>query len=279
VSSGSVQTSRDPQVLLQKDENPLFVATRTCILFLQTLFSKADRGFFRWNQDPELTELVIQDEAPIHTEVVEKRPAIVTVRSATAFAGIGLDQLEFLDIKTGTEVHTDLISGNITFNCMSRVKVEAEYLGWQVARHLWIFKHTLMKAMFHKVGEQIQMGAPSPPGALISGDTEAEIVNVPIMMPFHFQWRDTITELDLEVMNDFQVNAQVLMSDVIKPDVTTRLPLRGTAPYAEREILRRGKIQPPSIRGRVLTPVQYPGSQPSDPPISITVKPGGPGEE
>lgn len=278
MTTGSVQTSRFSfEDMINWDENPLFVATRTCIVFLQTLFSYAPKGQFHWSDDDEHSDLVITDDAPVHVEVVEKRPAIVTVRSASAFAGIGLDQLEYMDIKTGAESHTDLISGNLTFNCMSRVKVQAEYLGWQVARHIWIFKHYLMKQGFHKIGEQIQMLSPSPPKALIQGDTESEIVNVAIVVPFHFQWRDIIAEEDLTLMQAVETTMQVHMKDVIRPDTTTRLPLRGTSPYAVREVYG-GKIQPPSIRGKRLEPVQYPGSQPSDPPLSVTVKTGEVGE-
>jgi len=264
--------------MISWDENPLFVATRTCIVFLQSLFSYAPKGQFHWSEDDELSDIIITDDAPIKQEVVEKRPTIVTVRSATAFAGIGLDQLAYLDLKTGAEAHTDLISGNLTFNCMSRVKVQAEYLGWQVARHIWLFKHYLMKQGFHKIGEQIQMLSPSPPKALIQGDTESEIVNVAIIVPFHFQWQDIIAEEDLTVMQAVETNMQVFMKDVIRPDTTTRLPLRGTAPYAVRDVYKSGKIQPPSIRGRRMVPVQYPGSQPSDPPLSFTVKTGEVGE-
>jgi len=277
MTTASVQTTK-LEDLLEWDENPLFVATRTCIIFLQELFTAAPKGSFHWNIDPEVTDIVITDEVPLHSEVVEKRPAIVTVRSAVAFAGIGLDQLEDLDIRTGAEAHTDLISGNLTFNCMSRIKVEAEYLGWQVARHIWLFRHYLMKSGFHKIGEQTQMMSPSPPQALISGDTEAEIVNVAVVVPFYFQWRDVIMERDLPKLKSIQTRLEFLMTDVIKPDTTTRLPLRGTAPYAEREVLKSGKIRPPSMRGRRLTPVVYPGSQPSDPPITVTVKTGKVGE-
>lgn len=279
MTSASVQASKaDFEKLIEWDENPLFVATRTCLVFLQALFSDAPKGCFHWEADDEQTDIIITDDAPLHTEVIEKRPAIVTVRSATAFAGIGLDQLEYLDIKTGAESHTDLISGNLTFNCLSRVKVQAEYLGWQVARHIWIFKHYLMKQGFHKIGEQIQMLSPSPPKSLIQGDTESEVVNVAVVVPFHFQWRDIIMQQDLQKMEAIQTNMQVNMADVIRPDVTTRVPLRGTAPYAEREVLKSGKLQPPSIRGKRLEPVIRPGSQPADPPLTVNIKIDGTGE-
>ena len=277
MSQATVQTTH-MEDMLEWNENPLFVATRTCIIFLQELFRAAPKGCFHWNESDKLTDLIITDESPLHTEVMEKRPAIVTVRSATAFAGIGLDQLEYLDMKTGAESHKDLISGNLTFNCMSRVKVQAEYLGWQVARHIWIFKHYLMQQGFHKIGEQIQMLSPSPPKALISGDTEGEIINVAVVVPFHFHWRDVIMEMDLVKMEKVETSIEVRMKDVIRPDTTTRVPLRGTSQYAEREVMPRSKIQPPSIRGRVLTPVQRPGSQPSDPPLSVVVKTGRVGE-
>lgn len=278
MSAGSVQTSKFED-LTSWNENPLFVATRTCIMFLQELFRSAPKGCFHWTEDPETTDLIITDEAPLQTEVIEKRPAIVTVRSASSFAGIGLDQLEFLDMKTGAEAHTDMISGNLSFNCMSRVKVQAEYLGWQVGRHIWIFKHMLMKAGFHKIGENIQFMSPSPPKALVTGDSESEIVNVAAVVPFHFVWTDTISEQDLVRAEKITTNITARMAAVNRPDVVTRLPLRGTAQYAVKEVLPSSKLRPPSMRGRPLVPRDpYPGSQPSDPPINIEVKTGRVGE-
>ena len=202
MSEGAVRQSSSQTVadMSAWGENPLFHLTRLFITFLQELFGQAPVGSFHWTEDDTMTELIISDETPLHMEVIQKRPAIVTVRSGVAWAGIGLDQLMGKSIKTGEEIFTDMISGNMTLNCMSRVSVDAEYLAWLCSRHVWILKHTLMKWGFHKVGEQIQVLGRSPAGQIVSGDTEGEVILVPVVIPFHFQWMERIQEKDLPLL-------------------------------------------------------------------------------
>ena len=269
MTSSKVQTSSPP--LANDDvsswgENPLFHVTRLCLSFLQNLFKQAPDGHFRWDPDRQLTNLVVTDELPLHSEVVNKRPAIVTVRSPIAFAGIALEQLMSESIKTGERVHSDLISGNMTFNCLSRVKVEAEQLGWLVARHLWILHRVFMRAGFHKMGERVQILAATPAGALIQGDTEGEIHNVPVVSPYHFQWTERITPLNLEMLREVEASMEVNMRD--PREKTQRVPLRGTAVNTD-VVLKKGNIRAPHIRGRPLSTVTVPSAQPQSDPLSI----------
>jgi hypothetical protein len=254
-------------------ENPLFHLTRLFITFLQELFAQAPSGSFHWSDDDRMTEVIISDETPINMEVIEKRPAIVTVRSGVAWAGIGNDQLMSMKIRTGEEVHTDMISGNMTLNCMSRVAVEAEYLAWLCSRHVWILKHTLMKWGFHKVGEQIQVMGRSPAGQIVAGDTEGEVILVPVIIPFFFQWTERIQEKDLPVLDAVTANINARMASVIQAPVT-RNPIRGTTQRPRNETQKKRMLQPPSIRGRMLQPVEpvRPGSQPDPDGVTITVK-------
>lgn len=268
MTSSKVQTSAP---LLAEDkisswgENPLFHVTRICLAFLQNLFKQAPEGEYRWDPDKQISQLVIQDELPLHSEQVNKRPAIVTVRSPVQWAGIGLEQRRDESLSTGERVHTDLITGHMTFNCMSRSKVQAEQLGWLVARHIWILHRLFMKAGFHKMGQRVQILAATPAGALISGDTEGEIHNVPVISPYEFQWTERITPLNLEVLNEIEVSMLAFMRE---PEVKTqRVPLRGTATFVD-VALSKGRIRPPHVRGRPLsesaTREAIPSAQPSD---------------
>jgi hypothetical protein len=238
---------------------------------LQEVFADPPTGAnFRWTDDDETTRLYLTDESPIKSEVVEKRPAIVTIRSGFAWAGLALDQKRNHQIRTGEQVYTDMISGNLTFNCLSRVPVEAEYLAWLVSRHIWIFKHLLMQRGFHKVGENQQILARTPAGALVSGDTEHEIVNVPVVVPAHFQWTERVQEKDLPLMNRVITALNARMGGVVEVN-TTKPPLRGTAVRPTVKDRLHTAFNPPTIRGRRLESVEpYPGSQPD--PDGVTVE-------
>ena len=231
-------------------ENPLFHVTRICLGFLQNLFKQAPEGEFHWDSDKQISQIIIQDELPLHSEQIHKRPAIVTVRSPVAFAGIGLEQRRDENLRTGARVHTDLITGHMTFNCISRVKVQAEQLAWLVARHIWILHRIFMKAGFHKMGQRVQILAATPAGALVSGDTEGEIHNVPVIAPYEFQWTERITPLNLEVMSEIEVSMQSFMRE--PSEKTERVPLRGTAVNVD-VVLKKGRIRPPHVRGRPLS--------------------------
>lgn len=251
-------------------ENPLLHATRICLSFLQGLFGDADlpEGNFKWVADRETTEIIISDESPLHMDVINKRPAIVTVRSPVAFAGIALEQLQSLSIRTGERVHTDMVAGHMTFNCLSSKKVEAEQIAWLVARHLWILHRAFLAYGFHKFGEKIQVLAASPAGALIAGDTQNEMCSVPVVVPIFFQWTESITPLNLAVLNRVEANMQVQMAGVNAP--ATR-PAGVRAVTGQRKQMLRGPVRPPHIRGRPIATATNPGGRAADPPLTVTI--------
>lgn len=261
--------------------NPLDHLTRLCAIFVQELWKSAPKGqgCFHWDQDDLVTELTITDDAPISPEVAEKRPSIVLVRSQTGFAGIALDQMRNLSIKTGAKVVTDLLSGNMTFNCLSRVKTEAELIAWITGSHIWVLRHILLKLGFHDIGQRIQMMAPSPPGAIIQGDTEAEIVNVPVIVPFHFQHTVRVQDTGLKLLEKMEMTIQAQRGSTIKPTDHLMQGGWGTGLYQQdgsrvkHQNLRGNNIRPPSIRGRQLVPTiekPYPGGTSS--PVNVTLE-------
>lgn len=263
-------------------DNPLEHLVRLCLIFLQELWKEAPPGNFKWDPDEIVSELLITDDAPLEPEVIEKRPAIVSVLSQCGWAGIGLDQLQNLSIRTGERIHTDLISGNITLNCLSRVKTEAQLIAWVTANHFWVLKYILMKLGFHKIGEQTQILAASPPGALISGDTEAEIVNVAVVIPFHFQHSVTVNDTGLKVLERIENTITVSMANPSRPTNQLMAGGWGTGLYqqssggAQRAQFQnmKGNIRPPTFRGRPLTavvPGNYIGGGKADPPVTQTV--------
>ncbi len=258
-------------------ESPLRHVTRLCLAFLQGLFAQST-GSFKWSMDAEKSEIIITDEQPLNVDVVNKRPHIVTVRSPVAWAGIALDQLQDYNFKTGERTHTDMISGNMTFNCVARRKDVAEAIAWIVARHFWILRRIMLKNGFHDFGQRIQVLAPSPPGALISGAAEAESVCVPVIVPYHFQWEDVIRPTDLETVQGIEATITARIPELIRPTpmASGGSPgpgLRGSGVGAKESGLKN--LRPPWVRGKVLKVLRtdiLPDSQQHGDPIVQVVK-------
>jgi hypothetical protein len=178
------------------EEDPLNHMIKVFIAFLQTIFEEAPPGRFHWRPEPEESEIIITEENPVHVDAIERKPVISIILGPTKFNGSSLDDLVSLDARNAKEVHTDLLPGNISMNCMSKVPQECRYLGWQCARHLWILRKLFIREThIHEIGRTHQIGSVTPAGALVQGDTEGEWHSAPVQCPFFMQWTDSVTSL------------------------------------------------------------------------------------
>lgn len=162
--------------------------------FLKDYFAKCPPGQFRFtgNDKPD-TDLEITDQSAISKEVIEKRPAIILQRGPMSWAQATMDELKDLFFRDGTRRHSDLLTGVMTLHCIASEGLEAERLSWVVAFALKSHRRVLQSRGLFEVGRQAQIGSESPPGALVSGDTEAHTVDVPVFSPFYLQetWQIT----------------------------------------------------------------------------------------
>jgi hypothetical protein len=184
-------------------EDPTLAYNRLFVRFLQGIFGSFSKGNYSWSIDEALTEITITGEAPIAPELVMKRPAIVVALGPAAYNNIAIDQaagplLEknpktgermftpTYDPATATLRHMDLISSTMTYNCLSREAVEARRLAWICNYFTRTLKRVLMRAGLHRVGEELQVGASSPPGSVVQPDSK-EISMVTVSVPFYAQ--------------------------------------------------------------------------------------------
>jgi len=259
-------------------EDPLNYVIRAYICFFQTVFEEAQRGCFHWAPSLEETELVITEESPVNLEAVEQRPAISVILGPMRFNGSSLDDLVGVDTKTAQETHTDLLPGTITINCLSRVAHECRFIAWQCARHMWILRKLFVKeSHIHEANRNISIGAVTPAGALVQGDTEGEWLNVPVQTPFFLQWTDRVLSLTHDWsgrpihtlqkagmsfstrMNQFQ-NTKTFKQTA---GLETGAPAWGTMADKARDnqiIRRAGVLKPPGIRGKTIPQTTQPGS-------------------
>lgn len=229
---------------------------------MQGLFEKADLGCFHWCESLEETELVITDESPIKLDVVGKRPCISTVRGQVAWGKTSLDEMQTRNVTNDQINHTDLLSGTMTINCCSREPLESEYIAWIVANHSWLLRRLIMKhTPVHEFGRGQMIGAPSPAGAIVSGDTEGEWICTPIQIPFFLQISGKVTPLNLTLLKEIEAKFGVRGGAQIGPTgVRGQSTKRNTADAEAARLPTPGEqvnIRPPTIRGRPIRNVAF----------------------
>lgn len=197
----------DPNNQPALGEEPLLWGTYLVLRFLQGLFNHLPEGSYHWEPDKKTTEIIITDQATVESEVVQKRPAILVTRGPAQFANLALDQLMSMNLMTGQRVHSDLISGNFTLQCVGGNGVEAQHVAWLAMRGLVEYKRLLLKYWqlededgepmytfgFHKIAEPPMIGSETAPGSVISGAADHEYILVPIQVPYYLQWTWRVT--------------------------------------------------------------------------------------
>jgi hypothetical protein len=160
--------------------DPIYHANRTLIGFVQGLFKALPEGKYTWSEDPELTEILITDAAPITLEVLTARPCIVAVRGAVQYANTAMNSLEYVDHQTGIRSFRDVVAGSITKN-----GVEAARLAWFVASHIKALRHLLQrKGPFIHIGQDVSVMGEMQPGGLVQDPSDSGAVNVPVILQF-----------------------------------------------------------------------------------------------
>lgn len=186
--------------------------------FLQDLFFQmpAGEGCYHFqpghevgSTDEENTEIVITDAGSVSTDSVEKRPVIIVSRGPFAYGNTALDHLLKQDpgLMHEKRVHTDLLTGSFVLNCVSRAGLEAEEIALIVAKAIRIYRRELQKAGFFHIGTLVQVGSETPAGALVSGDSEEDFINVPVSLPIYYQ-ESWIVEKEAQLLQTITTTIQ-----------------------------------------------------------------------
>lgn len=222
-------------------EDPLYYYNRLLVRFLQLVFASFDKNKYHWELDENLTEIIISDQATVAKETAERRPAVIVARGGANFGNVAMDQFAgpLLSKKTGfvanedpvkgSRRYTDLISASSSFNCISSEGVEAQRLAWICSMAVRRLKRSLMRAGFHRIGEEVQIGPESSPGAIVQPDP-GELIMVSVSIPFWFQDFWTIEPVDKVLLKKLDLN------------------LRSEVNYAPGELA----LNAPAINGRIL---------------------------
>ncbi len=182
--------------------------------FVQGLFYASPPGFYHWDPDLALSEIVISDENPINVEQIGTRPAISFTRGPAQFYSLGLDDMMDYSFQTSAKKKSVLVPSTMTINCCSRVDIESENLAWVVAEHLWLLREVLMKMGFFEIGRQPIIGSPSKAGSLVAGDGADEWFCTSVACPFQFYRTSQVTPLNSHVAQNIELALQAALHPV-----------------------------------------------------------------
>ena len=145
-------------------DNATMRLRRVLAHMLQSYFQQqAEINNLRWDPIIEKTEIFIAEEYPSDTEGRDLRPAIIIERGPFKRSAVGLgDDRVSLDLRMDIEKKTWIVSGQISFHCISRFGLESEAIAWAVHDLIMFYKRDLSaRARLHHVGDSI-IGKESP---------------------------------------------------------------------------------------------------------------------
>jgi len=188
---------------------PITALRNLFVGFCQGLFNAAPPGQYHWEEDPQTTEIIIQDEATVKEEVMQKRPLITITRGPMQAYGFGFDDLLQYDADIDRKTKSILVPGTMTINCCSKVQLEAEDLAWVVFEHIWLLRDLLIRAGLFDTGRNNTLGAPSPAGSIVADDGGNEWICVPVSVPFQFVRTSSFTPLGKKIVNNIEQRLSV----------------------------------------------------------------------
>jgi hypothetical protein len=183
---------------------PLEALRNLFVGFLQGLFNAAPPGSYHWDPDPNFTDIIIQDEAPVKEEVMQKRPLITLTRGPIQFYSFGMDDMLQYNADIDRKTKSILVPGTMSVNCCSRVALEAENIAWVVGEHIWLLRDLLIKSGLFDTGRQIQLSAPAPAGSLIADDNGDTWTAVSVSVPFQIVRTSAFTPLGLQIVQNIE---------------------------------------------------------------------------
>ena len=191
----------------------LYRVTTGFNLFVRGLFSSLPEGSYRWVDDHKLTEIVIVDQQPVNEDLLEKRPAIVTIRGPGQWAVVGMGQHQNTDLVTGKKTLFDLLPFSVTFACLSREGVEAQRLAWFLFTKLPLFKGALQRSIpgLQNIDQHMTLGTETMAGNLIQSPSLELWRMVTVTVPVTAQYQSSIEELNKDWLGSVEVRFKGLI--------------------------------------------------------------------
>lgn len=127
-------------------EDRVYYAVRAMIIWLQGLFRTRPKGHYRWDIDPELSEIIITAHDPYESDRTNKRPNIVVSRTQMTNANTSIGQTLSPGIFSESTTYTDLMQGSLIITVIAREGLEAQNLAYSLFRLIPVFRGVLNRA-------------------------------------------------------------------------------------------------------------------------------------
>ena len=129
-----------------------------------------------------------------------------------------------MDPRTGDREHQDLLTGVMTFQCISKDGLEATRLATLVARGIMRFRREItLLGGFHEISPAISIGTESPAGAsLVEGSSDNEFTAVPVQSPLHLRESWGIGALNQDVLRSIEMRLRAQVEVVLTPEQKRR---------------------------------------------------------
>ena len=216
-----------PDLTLARAEDSLTHVSRVYQYFLRVLFAAmpSGRGTYHWTEDKETTEITLLDKGPVGHEILEKRPAVITIRGQFGWTNVVLDQMQAIIPGTGERIHTDLVSGSMMLNCVARNGIKANRIASLVASGILKFRRELTQlGLFHQISGNLQITPEHPASSALveMGTADFDYVNVQVISPVQFQDTWSIRALDRDVLRSIEGTLRARMEIMLTPDQQRR---------------------------------------------------------
>jgi len=124
-------------------EDRVYYAVRAIILWLQGVFRTRPKGSYRWDIDPEASEIIITAHDPYEADRTNKRPNIVVSRTQMTNANTSIGQTLVPGFGSDSTTYTDLMQGNIIITVIAREGLEAQNIAYSLFRLIPVFRGML----------------------------------------------------------------------------------------------------------------------------------------
>lgn len=169
--------------------DPFTQIQRIFVYFLSSLFAHEEfvGSGLHWDRNEATTEMVISSEKP-RLESLAKRPHISVIVGSTQWGNIGMDQMQSRKMAKEERVHTDLVSGTISYHCQGKEGNHCRRMAWYASYYTTVFRRMLMRhGKLHQVSPNHIISAESAPTAYLGKLTTEELVSVVVTIPFYWQ--------------------------------------------------------------------------------------------
>ena len=189
---------------------PVQHAIRSYTAFLQSLFGElkgTDKNDWHYSDDEKETRINIGMQTPMDAAQIAGRPAIIVSAQGIDSQGGIIGTLDDIDPLTGRITYLEAFRSALGVYAISKEPTEAHNIAWFIAESTWALHRTLISnSGFHTIGFGIRVGPPLPPGSLVGGDARGPIVAAPLIVPYTFLRRCSVTPVNAPKLNHINLH-------------------------------------------------------------------------